>query len=117
MHDALTTFFNAWAETDAAARLSMITEALAPGAVYSDPRSGGRFSDLDMIAEYVGHFSANAPGWSATVESADVVNDYAKAIVNFGGPGPDGEPMGQVGTYFAEANADGQIVQLVGFAG
>ena len=117
MQAAIEQFFSAWAMTDDGERHSAIDSALADGATYSDPRSGGRFDNVDVIAEYVGHFSANAPGWAATVQAVDEVNGYAKVIVNFGGPGPDGEEMSQLGTYFAEANQDGKLIALAGFAG
>ena len=117
MADALSTFFGAWSETDAAARTSAIAEALADGAIYSDPRSGERLTTLDAISDYVGNFSANAPGWTARVVNADEINGYIRAIVAFGGTGPDGSDMVQHGTYFAEAGADGKLTLLAGFVG
>ncbi len=117
MTDALDTFFSAWAETDAAKRRDLIAAAVAPTATYSDPRSGSRLSGIDAIADYVGMFSANAPGWRAEVSARDTVNGYCRAVVVFGGPGPDGQDIAQHGTYIADLNADGTIVSLAGFAG
>ena len=51
------------------------------------------------------------------VNSVDEVNGYAKAIVSFGGPGPDGQNMAQLGTYFVEADEAGSLVALAGFVG
>ena len=42
--------------------------------------------------------------------------DHARAIVAFGGKGPDGQDMVQHGTYFATMDA-GRIKLLVGFVG
>ncbi|SLN26077.1 nuclear transport factor 2 family protein [Pseudooctadecabacter jejudonensis] len=117
MDDALATFFASWGEADADARKAMIAKAIADGFTYSDPRSGGRLSGLDAVADYVGMFSANAPGWTASVDTADTVNDYTRATVAFGGKGPDGSDMIQHGTYFADTNADGKLVMLAGFVG
>ena len=117
MSDALDTFFAAWAETDADKRAAMIAEACSEGCTYSDPRSGARLTSGDAIADYVGMFSANAPGWTAKVETSDVVNGYIRAKVAFGGMGPDGSEMIQHGTYFAEANVDGKLTLIAGFVG
>lgn len=110
-------FFSAWSHDDAGSRTSTIRGALGASAIYSDPRSDGRLAGVEAISEYVGQFSASAPGWSAVVESVDEVNGYAKVIVSFGGPGPDGEHMSQLGTYFAEADDGGAIITLAGFVG
>lgn len=117
MDDALTTFFAAWGEADAAARRGMIADAITAGFTYSDPRSGARLTGLDTVADYVGQFSANAPGWTATVETSAEVNGYLRATVAFGGKGPDGTDMVQHGTYFGEADADGKLSMLAGFVG
>lgn len=117
MSEALNKFFAAWGETDADARKAMIAEAVADGFTYSDPRSGARLSGVDATAEYVSMFSANAPGWSAQVENVSSVNDYHRARVAFGGPGPDGKVMQQSGTYFAETDAAGKLLVLAGFVG
>lgn len=117
MHKALTAFFGAWSEPDAAARRSAIDAAVADGAPYSDPRSGGRLTSNDAIAEYVGMFSANAPGWQAKVVSCDEVGGYFRAVVAFSGQGPDGADMVQYGTYFAETDTQEKLTFLAGFVG
>ncbi len=117
MTDALTTFFGAWSETDADNRRAQIDAAIVEGGTYSDPRSGARLTSNAEISEYVGMFSASAPGWTATVESADEVNGYCRAIIAFGGKGPDGSDMVQHGTYFAETDAGGKLTTLAGFVG
>lgn len=117
MSIALNTFFDAWGTADADARHAKIAESCAADCTYSDPRSGSRLSGVDAIAEYVGMFSANAPGWTASVTSCDVVNDYARAIVAFAGLWPDGTEMAQHGTYFADIDDSGKITMIAGFVG
>ncbi len=117
MSDSLATFFGAWSTTDPAARQSAIESAMAPAFNYSDPRSNGRLTDTAALADYVGAFSANAPGWTATVAHADTRDGYVRALVAFGGKGPDGSEMIQHGQYFAELDSDGRIMMLAGFVG
>lgn len=113
----LDTFFAAWSETDPGKRADLIGQAIAEGFTYSDPRSGARLDGLGPTADYVGNFSANAPGWTASVETEDAVNGYLRATVRFGGMGPDGKEMSQTGTYFADTDEDGKLTLLAGFAG
>jgi len=117
MSDALNTFFSAWSETDAEARRALIDASVAEGGIYSDPRSGARLDTNAAIADYVGMFSANAPGWTATVEANDDVNGFTRARVAFGGKGPDGTEMVQHGGYFCDAGADGKLTLIAGFVG
>ncbi|MGB1236204.1 MAG: hypothetical protein ACPG5U_10765, partial [Planktomarina sp.] len=113
---AFDTFFSAWADSDAASRAATISSSYADGGTYADPRSGDRLSG-DGIADYVGMFSANAPGWGASVVKADDSNGYHRLLVVFGGKGPDGSDMVQHGTYFGELDSDGKITVLAGFVG
>lgn len=117
MSTALDDFFSAWSETDAATRADMLGAAMAPVFTYSDPRSEGRLTSLPQLADYVGQFSANAPGWTARVVASDAVNGYARAAVRFSGSGPDGAEASQHGTYFADFDGDGRIAMLAGFRG
>ena len=116
MADSLTTFFDAWGTADAAARKDMIADATTADVTYSDPRSGSRLSGQDAVADYVGMFSANAPGWTAKVVSSDEINGYSRSIIAFGGMGPDGTEMTQHGTYFCET-VDGKLSMIAGFVG
>ncbi|MEM9853406.1 MAG: nuclear transport factor 2 family protein [Pseudomonadota bacterium] len=116
MTSSVETFFAAWGEPDAEKRDAMLSACLADAASYSDPRSQGRLTGAD-IAAYIGQFSANAPGWAVSVETAQEVNGYQCVRVVFGGQGPDGKGMAQHGTYFTEADADGKLTLLAGFAG
>jgi len=116
MSDALATFFDAWGTADTGDRAAKIAAATTADVIYSDPRSGGRLTGQDAVAEYVGMFSANAPGWTATVVSSDDVNGYTRAIIAFGGMGPDGTEMVQHGTYFSDV-VDGKLAMIAGFVG
>jgi len=116
MSDAISTFFDAWALTDAEARLAKITESCGANVQYADPRSPDTLTGIDAVNEYVGMFSANAPGWSAKVLSTDTTADLNRATVAFGGMGPDGKEMVQHGQYFVELD-EGKIKRMVGFVG
>ena len=116
MSDALNTFFEAWGTADAEARAALIEQACTADVTYSDPRSGARLAGVGAVAEYVGMFSANAPGWTAKVVSSDDVNGYLRGIVAFGGMGPDGSEMVQHGTYFCDTT-DGKLSMIAGFVG
>ena len=113
---AFTTFFDAWGEADADTRATMLASVTTDTTVYSDPRSGGDLTGSEAIGAYVGMFSANAPGWTATVENESEVNGYHRLRVAFGGMGPDGNQMVQHGTYFGTLSGD-TITLLAGFVG
>ena len=117
MTDAVTDFFAAWSETDGEARLKVIGQCMSAEFSYSDPRSGGRLTAIEALSDYVGMFTASAPGWTATVETSDTVNGYIRALVRFAGQGPDGQEIAQHGTYFAETDPSGKLKTLAGFVG
>ena len=117
MADVIANFFAAWGETDGDARLKAIARCMSAEFSYSDPRSGDRLATMEALSDYVGMFTANAPGWTATVETSDTVNGYIRAIVRFAGPGPDGREIAQHGTYFAETDLSGRLKTLAGFVG
>ncbi|MBX2839605.1 MAG: nuclear transport factor 2 family protein [Gammaproteobacteria bacterium] len=116
MSDPISTFFDAWQLADAAARLEKITAAVTANVQYDDPRSPETIHGVDALAEYVGMFSANAPGWTAKVVKSDVTAGMTRATVAFGGKGPDGNDMIQHGQYFVETDGD-LISRMVGFVG
>ena len=117
MTKALTTFFGAWSESDSTKRTKAVADAIASDGIYSDPRSGQRLASTEEISKYVGMFCENAPGWTAKVVKSDEVNAYVRAVVAFGGKGPDGSEVVQHGTYFGEINDEGKLVFLSGFVG
>ena len=97
-------------------RLAAITEAYAVDGSYADPRSPGVLTGAGAIAEYVNMFSANAPGWTASVVKSDEIAGSVRATVAFGGMGPDGNEMVQHGQYFVDMDGD-KITRMVGFVG
>ena len=116
MSDSVSTFFDAWQLDAADVRLEKITSAVIPNVQYDDPRTPQTVNGIDALNEYVGMFSASAPGWSAKVISNDTTAGMTRATVAFGGMGPDGKEMTQLGQYFVEM--DGNLIsRMVGFVG
>ena len=116
MSDQISTFFDAWQLESADARLEKITSAVIANVQYDDPRTPQTVNGIDALSEYVGMFSANAPGWSAKVIRSDTTAGMTRATVSFGGPGPDGKEVVQLGQYFIETHGD-FISRMVGFVG
>ena len=114
--EIITRFFDVWGMADAAQRASVLAEVLSETCVYADPRSPDGMTGPAAIADYVGQFSANAPGWTARVVKADDTNGLIRVTVAFGGTGPDGADMVQHGQYFARMDGD-RIAELTGFVG
>ena len=116
MSDPISTFFDAWQLEAADARLAKITSAVTANIQYDDPRTPETVNGINALNEYVGMFSAGAPGWSAKVVSSDSTAGMTRATVAFGGMGPDGKEMVQLGQYFVEM--DGELIsRMVGFVG
>lgn len=116
MSDSISTFFDAWQLTDASERLANIAIAVTTNVHYDDPQAPDTIIGIDALANYVGMFSANAPGWSAKVVKQDTINGLTRATVAFGGKGPDGSDMVQHGQYFVEQEG-ALISRMVGFVG
>ena len=116
MSDPISTFFNAWQLESADARHEKITSAVTANIQYDDPRTPQTVTGIEALSEYVGMFSANAPGWSANVIGSDTTAGITRATVAFGGVGPDGKEMVQLGQYYVEMDGD-LISRMVGFVG
>jgi len=116
MSDPIAAFFSAWQLNNADERLKKITAAVAENVRYDDPRTPQTVEGISALNDYVGMFSANAPGWSAKVVASDTTGGMTRATVSFGGMGPDGNEMVQLGQYFVETD-DGLISRMVGFVG
>ncbi len=116
MSDQISTFFEAWQLESADARLEKITSAVTANIQYDDPRTPQTVKGIDALSEYVGMFSANAPGWSAKVIGSNTTAGMTRATVAFGGMGPDGNEIVQLGQYFVETDGD-LISRMVGFVG
>ena len=116
MSDPISTFFDAWQLESAEARQEKISSAVTTDVQYDDPRTPDTVNGVDALVEYVGMFSTGAPGWSAKVVASDTVAGMTRATVAFGGKGPDGKEMVQLGQYFVEM--DGELIsRMVGFVG
>ncbi|MFK7859966.1 MAG: hypothetical protein AB8B64_14145 [Granulosicoccus sp.] len=116
MSDPISTFFDAWQLDSADARLEKISGAVTANIQYDDPRTPKTVKGIDALSEYVGMFSANAPGWSAKVIKNDITGGMTRSTVSFGGKGPDGNEMVQLGQYFVEM--DGELIsRMIGFVG
>lgn len=116
MSDSISTFFDAWQIEEASDRLDKIASAVAKDIQYDDPRTPETIRGIDALSDYVGMFSANAPGWSAKVVGTDTTGSMTRATVAFSGAGPDGVEQVQLGQYFVEKEGD-LISRMVGFVG
>ncbi len=116
MTDQIDIFFGAWQLESREERLEKITNSIAPSIVYVDPRTPKPITSISALCEYVGMFSANAPGWSAKVVVSDSIAGITRATVAFSGKGPDGSEQTQLGQYFIESDRD-LISRMVGFVG
>jgi len=116
MADPISTFFDAWADDAADARLDKLNKSVTDSVQYDDPRTTQTLTGKDALNDYVGMFSENAPGWSAKVIGSDTTAGMTRATVAFGGKGPDGKDMVQHGQYFVETDGD-LITRMVGFVG
>lgn len=110
------TFFEAWGQSDEATRKQQISASVTPNVTYADPRAPEPITGIDALSTYVGMFSANAPGWTASVVKQDTIAGLHRVTVAFGGAGPDGAPMRQLGQYFVELEGE-RACRLVGFVG
>lgn len=116
MSDCITIFFDAWQIEDAGTRLAKLNSSLAETIQYADPRTPETVNGIAALNNYVGMFSANAPGWSAKLIKADTVAGVTRVTVAFGGMGPDGSEQVQLGQYFVEKEGD-LVSRMVGFVG
>lgn len=116
MSDPISTFFDAWQLESADARHEKISSVVTANIQYDDPRTPQTVNGINALSEYVGMFSANAPGWTAKVIDTTNTAGMTRATVAFGGKGPDGNEMLQLGQYFVETDGD-LISRMVGFVG
>ncbi|MFK7831456.1 MAG: hypothetical protein AB8B57_16905 [Congregibacter sp.] len=116
MSDCISTFFDAWQFEDAETRLAKLNSSVTKTIQYDDPRTSESVNGIAALDNYLGMFSANAPGWSAKVVKTDAVAGVTRVTVAFGGKGPDGSEQVQFGQYFLEKDGD-RISRMVGFVG
>jgi hypothetical protein len=115
MTQSLHDFFAAWTMTEAEGRDDQIAAAFGTQVYYVDPRTEGPITDRAALCGYVAQFLPMCPpGVRVTVaEPVEAKDGHARATVHFA----MSEDMRQTGQYFADLDADGRIVRLVGFAG
>jgi hypothetical protein len=116
MSDSTITFFDAWQIDEAESRRAKITNAVTDNIRYDDPRTPETVHGISALSDYVGMFSANAPGWSAKVVKSDITANVTRITVAFTGIGPDGTEQVQLGQYFVEKDGD-LISRMTGFVG
>ena len=92
MSDPIAIFFDTWAITADNARREKMTGAVSDNIFYADPKTPDGITGIDAVNDYVGMFSASAPGWSASVTKSDSIGNVTRVTVAFSGPGPDGRP-------------------------
>jgi len=116
MSDCITTFFDAWKIEETELRLAKIKSSVTDTIKYADPRTPETVDGIAALNNYVGMFSANAPGWSAKVIKSDTIAGVTRITVAFSGIGPDGSEQVQLGQYFVEKDGD-LISRMIGFVG
>lgn len=112
MTSAIDSFFEAWGLEDGADRSAKISEALAPEAVYADPRTPDPLTGPEAVSAYVAMFAENAPGAVAVVIDSQTQHGLTRATVAFRMP----NGMEQLGQYIVEMDGD-QITAMTGFVG
>ena len=113
MTDHITGFFSAWSMADASERGAAISAAMAADATYADPRTPGTLTGPAAVSDYVGNFTAAAPGATVAVVKSGETQGATLATIAFRMAGG----MEQMGQYFVETNDDGHISRMVGFVG
>ena len=116
MDKQINTFFDAWCLESQDERVEKLLEAVATSIEYVDPRTSGPITGISALNEYVGMFSANAPGWTAKVVASDTIAGITRATVAFSGKASDGSEQTQLGQYLIESDDD-LISRMVGFVG
>lgn len=116
MAEPISTFFEAWQIQDAQARLNKISAVVTKDVKYDDPRTQATLNGIQALSDYVGMFSASAPGWVAEVKKQDEIGHMIRVTVSFSGPGPDGTNQQQLGQYFI-AREGNLLSRLCGFVG
>lgn len=113
MTNLVETFFNAWGETDAAARATALCSTLADTFEYLDPRTPEPVTDTDSLLGYVAMYSEYAPGATASAVHISQTGGHTRATVEFAMA--DGKT--QHGQYFIEHDAQGKLTRVIGFVG
>ena len=113
MSDSVRRFFNAWGDGDAEARMAVLNDVLAAGVRYADPRLEEALVGTASVIDYVGQYSAMAPGAIAQIANMDVRDGIIRATVEF--IMADGHI--QPGQFVIEVDSDERLTRIVGFKG
>ncbi|MDD9725922.1 molecular chaperone GroEL [Roseovarius sp. SK2] len=113
MSDSVRRFFNAWGDGDAEARMAVLNDVLAAGVRYADPRLEEALVGTAAVIDYVGQYSAMAPGAIAQIANMDVRDGIIRATVEF--IMADGHI--QPGQFVIEVDSDERLTRIVGFKG
>lgn len=114
MVQSLSDFFAAWTMTAEDGRDDQIASAFGGSVYYVDPRCETPITDMAGLCGYVGQFLPMCPpGAVVEVTQADENLGHVRATVAF----KMSDEMQQTGQYFADLDADGKILRLVGFKG
>jgi uncharacterized protein YndB with AHSA1/START domain len=111
--DKVDTWFNAWAEPDAAARESMLASVVLPGVQFRD-----QFSCVDGLSELLPHIGAAQrfmPGLKLQ-RQGNIRQCQGIVVADWAATGPDGQPRGK-GTNVFQMSADGRIASATGLWG
>ena len=110
--DVINSYARAWEEADDASRWKLLGDSWSDEGLYCDrmARADGRQALNDLIKGY----QAQIPGYSVSLTSeVDVHDEFARFTWEI--RHPDGSLVLD-GTDFATFDADGRIMQLVGFS-
>src|SRR3954447_9711826 len=110
MTDTITTYIEAWNETDGDRRRALVDRAFAADARYLDPHFAGE--GQEGIAGMIGGVQEQFPGHRfELVDGPDSHHDRVRFTWHLNGP--DG-PVA-VGTDFATVAEDGRLAEITGF--
>ncbi|MFN3207867.1 MAG: molecular chaperone GroEL [Roseovarius sp.] len=113
MSDSVRRFFNAWGDSDAEARMAVLNDVLATGVRYADSRLKTPLEGSAAVVDYVGQYSAMAPGAIAQVADIECRDGVIRATVEF----IMADGFIQPGQFMIETDDAGRLLRLVGFKG
>ena len=112
MAEAIAAFFDAWS-VDGSTRRASLAQVTATEVYYADPNTPEPLVGVDALDAYLDMFTRHMPGASARVAHVSEHHGHVRATVDFLN---NGAAMMR-GQYFADLDADGKLVRIVGFTG
>ncbi len=104
-------YFAAWNEPDAAKRKIMLAPIWAEDGVYADPTV--ETIGVDALSDHIGRVLARLPGSRITLTSA-VETHHRFSRFSWSRIDAGGKPL-RNGVDFAEVDASGRLVRMIGF--